>query len=131
MIKIILSFFFIISPTLSYSHSQLTEILPRENVVYSKTPPEIKLKFRSQVKLVKIDLNNINDENQKLKLNLDSLTQRSKEFVIPMPKISSGKYNILWRALSPDGNPTQRSVHAREQQSGQPPELLPIGERSR
>ena len=104
MIKIILSFFFIISPTISYSHSQLTEILPRENVVYSKTPPEIKLKFRSQVKLVKIDLNNINDENQKLKLNLDSLTQRSKEFVIPMPKISSGKYNILWRALSPDGH---------------------------
>ena len=104
MIKIILSFFFIISPTLSYSHSQLTEILPRENVVYSKTPPEIKLKFRSQVKLVKIDLNNINEKNQKLKLNLDSLNKRSKEFVIPMPKISSGKYNILWRALSPDGH---------------------------
>ena len=57
MIKIILSLLFILSPTLSYSHSQLTEILPRENVVYSKTPPEIKLKFRSQVKLVKIDLN--------------------------------------------------------------------------
>ena len=42
--------------------------------------------------------------SQKLKLSLDSLTQRSKEFVIPMPKISSGKYNILWRALSPDGH---------------------------
>ena len=25
-------------------------------------------------------------------------------FVIPMPKISPGKYNILWRALSPDGH---------------------------
>ena len=104
MIKIILSFFFILNPTLSYSHSQLTEILPRKNVVYKKTPPEIKLKFRSQVKLVKIDLSNINDKNQKLKLNLDSLNKRSKEFVIPMPKISSGKYNIFWRALSPDGH---------------------------
>ena len=45
MIKIILSLLFFLSPTLSHSHSQLTEILPRENVVYSKTPPEIKLKF--------------------------------------------------------------------------------------
>tara|TARA_X000000950_G_scaffold122906_1_gene154115 strand:+ start:359 stop:706 length:348 start_codon:yes stop_codon:yes gene_type:complete len=104
MIKIILSFLLILIPTISYSHSQLTEILPRENVVYSKTPPEIKLKFRSQVKLVKINLNKINDKNQKINLNLDSFTQRSKEFAIPMPKISSGKYNILWRALSPDGH---------------------------
>ena len=104
MIKIILSLLFILSPTLSYSHSQLKEILPKDNVVYSKAPLQIKLKFRTNVKLVKINLNNINDENQKLKLNLDSLTQRSKEFVIPMPKISSGKYNILWRALSPDGH---------------------------
>ena len=104
MIKIILSLLFISNPTVSYSHSQLVEILPRENVVYQKSPMEIKLKFRSQVKLVKIDLSNINDKSQKLKLNLESFNKRSKMFVIPMPKISSGKYNILWRALSPDGH---------------------------
>jgi len=104
MIKIILSLLFILNPTVSYSHSQLVEILPRENVVYQKSPIEIKLKFRSQVKLVKIDLSNINDKSQKLKLNLESFNKRSKMFVIPMPKISSGKYNILWRALSPDGH---------------------------
>ena len=104
MIKIILSLLFISNPTVSYSHSQLVEILPRQNVVYQKSPMEIKLKFRSQVKLVKIDLRNINDKSQKLKLNLGSFNKRSKMFVIPMPKISSGKYNILWRALSPDGH---------------------------
>ena len=104
MIKIILSLLFVLNTTVSYSHSQLVEILPRQNVVYQKSPMEIKLKFRSQVKLVKIDLRNINDKNQKLKLNLESFNKRSKMFVIPMPKISSGKYNILWRALSPDGH---------------------------
>ena len=104
MIKIILSLLFILNPTVSYSHSQLVEILPRENVVYQKSPIEIKLKFRSQVKLVKIDLSNINDKNQKLKLNLESFNKRTKMFVIPMPKISSGRYNIFWRALSPDGH---------------------------
>ena len=104
MIKIILSLLFILSPTMSYSHSQLIEILPRQNVVYQKLPMEIKLKFRSQVKLVKVDLSNINDKNKKLKLNLKPFNKRSKMFVIPMPKISPGKYNILWRALSPDGH---------------------------
>jgi len=96
MIKIILSLLFILSPTISYSHSQLKEILPKDNVVYSKAPLKIKLKFRANVKLVKINLNKINNENQKIKLNLDSFTQRSKEFAIPMPKISSSKFNILW-----------------------------------
>tara|TARA_B100000575_G_C22829446_1_gene487104 strand:+ start:257 stop:604 length:348 start_codon:yes stop_codon:yes gene_type:complete len=104
MVKIILSFLFILSPIVTYSHSQLTEIFPKEKVVYQKSPREIKLKFRSQVKLVKIDLNNINDKNKKLKLNLDSVNKRSKEFIIPMPKITSGQYNILWRALSLDGH---------------------------
>ena len=54
MIKIILSLLFILSPTISYSHSQLKEILPKDNVVYSKAPLQIKLKFRANVKLVKI-----------------------------------------------------------------------------
>ena len=41
---------------------------------------------------------------KKIKLDLDSFKKRSKEFAVPMPSITSGKYNILWRALSPDGH---------------------------
>ena len=104
MFKITIFLIFILNSTLSYSHSQLTEILPKDNVVYTKTPSQIQLKFRSKVKLIKVDLNKVAEDNQKIKLDLDSFKNRSKEFAIPMPSINSGKYNILWRALSPDGH---------------------------
>ena len=104
MFKIFLSFLFILIPTLSYSHSQLIDILPKNNTVYTKIPTEIKLKFRSKVKLVKIDLNNISNNTKKIRLNLPSFKTRSNEFNIPIPSINAGKYNISWRALSPDGH---------------------------
>ena len=104
MLKIFISFLFILIPTLSYSHSQLIKILPKNNVVYTKIPTEIKLKFRSKVKLVRIDLKKNSDKGKKLKLDLSSFKQRSKNFTIPIPIISEGKYNISWRALSPDGH---------------------------
>ena len=104
MFKIFIFLVIVLNSTLSHSHSQLTEILPKDNVVYTKTPSQIQLKFRSKVKLIKVDLNKIADENKKIKLNLTLFKERSKEFKIPMPSITSGKYNILWRALSPDGH---------------------------
>ena len=104
MFKIFIFLLIVFNSTLSYSHSQLTEILPKDNLIYTKTPSKIQLKFRSKVKLIKVDLNKIADDNKKIKLDLTSFKERSKEFKIPMPSITSGKYNILWRALSPDGH---------------------------
>ena len=104
MFKILLTLLFYFYTTTSYSHSQLTDILPKNNIVYTKTPSKIELTFRSKVKLIKVDLNKVTEDNQKIKLDLDSFKKRSKEFAIPMPSITSGKYNILWRALSPDGH---------------------------
>ena len=90
MFKILLTLLFSFYTTISYSHSQLTDILPKSNIVYTKTPSKIELTFRSKVKLIKIDLK--------------KYTERSKNFKLPMPNITSGKYNIFWRALSPDGH---------------------------
>ena len=104
MFKILIFLLFVLNSTLSYSHSQLTEILPKDNVIYTKTPPQIQLKFRSKVKLVRVDLNKIVEDKKKIKLDLTSFKERSREFSIPMPSITSGKYNIFWRALSPDGH---------------------------
>ena len=55
MFKILLTLLFSFYTTLSYSHSQLTNILPKNNIVYTKTPSKIELTFRSKVKLIKID----------------------------------------------------------------------------
>ena len=104
MLKIILTLLFIFNSNITYSHSQLTDILPKNNIIYSKTPPKIELTFRSKVKLIKIDLNQKSGENKKIKINLNSYKERSKKFILPMPNITSGKYDIFWRALSPDGH---------------------------
>ena len=104
MFKIILTLLFIFNSKITYSHSQLTNILPKNNIIYTKTPPKIELTFRSKVKLIKIDLNQKSGENKKIKINLNSYLERCKNFILPMPNFTSGIYNIFWRALSPDGH---------------------------
>tara|TARA_Y100001954_G_scaffold43206_1_gene44618 strand:- start:31 stop:300 length:270 start_codon:yes stop_codon:yes gene_type:complete len=78
--------------------------LPKTNTVYEKTPSKIELTFRSKVKLIKIDLNKTSGKNSKIKIDLKNYTERAKKYKLPMPNITAGKYNIFWRALSPDGH---------------------------
>ena len=104
MFKILLTLLFSLYTTISFSHSQLTDILPKNNIVYTKTPSKIELTFRSKVKLIKIDLNKTSGEKSKIKIDLKNYTERAKKFKLPMPNITSGKYNLFWRALSPDGH---------------------------
>ena len=85
MFKILLSLIFSFYTTISYSHSQLTDILPKNNIIYSKTPSKIELTFRSKVKLIKIDLNKTSGENSKIKIDLKNHTERAKKFKLPMP----------------------------------------------
>ena len=103
MIRIILVLLFIFKISVSFSHSQLSEILPKDNVTYVKVPSQINMKFNSLVKLVKIVMIRV-DKKEKINLDLTSLNDRAKEHSLPMPKLSSGKYRIEWRALSQDGH---------------------------
>ena len=104
MFKILFTLLLTFYTTNTYSHSQLKDIFPNNNIVYTKIPSKIDLKFRSKVKLIKIYLNKISANNNKIKINLKNHSKRAKNFKLPMPDISSGKYNIFWRALSPDGH---------------------------
>ena len=95
---------FLISISFSaFSHSQLTEILPEDNVTYNDVPPQIEMKFKSEVKLVKIDLIRV-DIKEKIKLDSSLLKNKSNNYSIPMPKLDAGIYRLEWRALSPDGH---------------------------
>ena len=86
-----------------FAHSQLTEILPEDNVTYNEAPPHIEMKFKSEVKLIKIDMIRF-DNKQKVKLDTGTLKNKSKEYVISMPQLDTGIYRFQWRALSPDGH---------------------------
>lgn len=86
-----------------FAHSQLIEILPEDNVTYNEAPPHIEMKFKSEVKLIKIDMIRF-DNKQKVKLDTGTLKNKSKEYVISMPQLDTGIYRFQWRALSPDGH---------------------------
>ena len=90
MIRIIFVLLFIFKISASFSHSQLIEILPKDNVTYIKVPSQINMKFNSLVKLVKIVMIRV-DKKEKINLDLTSLNDRAKEHILPMPKLSSGK----------------------------------------
>jgi len=102
--KLFFGFVFFITVNFSaFSHSQLTEILPGDNITYNKAPPQIEMKFMSKVKLVKIEMMRI-DNKEKIDLNFSSTMNSAENHVFPIPKLNSGKYRFQWRALSPDGH---------------------------
>ena len=101
--QIIIIFLLIFINSAAFSHSQLTEILPEDNVTYNEVPPQIEMKFKSEVKLVKIDLIRV-DIKEKIKLDSSLLKNKSNNYSIPMPKLDAGIYRFEWRALSPDGH---------------------------
>lgn len=101
--QIIIIFLLIFINSAAFSHSQLTEILPKDNVTYNEVPPQIEMKFKSEVKLVKIDLIRV-DIKEKIKLDSSLLKNKSTNYSIPMPKLDAGIYRFEWRALSPDGH---------------------------
>ena len=86
-----------------FGHSQLTEILPKDNFTYKETPPHIEMKFKSEVKIVRVDMIRV-DNKEKIALDTNSLQNKSKEYIIPMPQLNAGIYRFQWRALSPDGH---------------------------
>jgi methionine-rich copper-binding protein CopC len=103
MKQIIIIFLLIFINSAAFAHSQLTEILPEDNVTYNDAPPQIEMKFKSEVKLVKIDLIRV-DIKEKIKLDSSLLKNKSTNYSIPMPKLDEGIYRFEWRALSPDGH---------------------------
>ena len=70
--QIIIIFLLIFINSAAFSHSQLTEILPEDKVTYNEVPPQIEMKFKSEVKLVKIDLIRV-DIKEKIKLDSNLL----------------------------------------------------------
>ena len=104
MFKILFTIILTFYTTIGHTHSQLINIFPNNNIIYTKTPSKIDLTFKSKVKIIKIYLKEISGDRKKVVINLKNHKERAKNFKIPMPEISLGKHNIFWRALSSDGH---------------------------
>ena len=100
MKQVIIIFLLIFINSVAFS-SQLTEILPEDNVTYNEVPPQIEMKFKSEVKLVKIDLIRV-DIKEKIKLDSSLLKNKSNNYSVPMPKLDG--YIGLNGVHCPDGH---------------------------
>lgn len=87
---------------LSFGHTLLKTISPKNNETLKLSPSEIKLEFVSDTKLLKISL--IKGNNFKIPLKKDFLFIKSTYHNIELPLLKSGFYIFKWRAISSDGH---------------------------
>ena len=118
MKKIIIISLFLIFNSVAFAHSPVKSIKPKNNEVLNVAPTQIVLMFKSNAKLLKINLTKETDVKDKslletifpkknledIPLSDDSLMKNTLDHFISIPKLMSGSYLFKWRAMSEDGH---------------------------
>ena len=118
MFKRSLIIFFVLIPFAASAHSPLATLSPKDGAVLEQAPTEIKMVFKSPVKLTKLEMQQLSsDERSSLfgglfsshkgkNITLDThfLMKKSKQYLIGLPSLDAGDYFIKWRALGEDGH---------------------------
>ena len=118
MVKFFLILFLIFFPFKAFGHSPLFSVSPKDGAVLRDAPLKIEMKFKSSVKLIKLEmqkfksekagslLNNLfskNDSDQ-IALNSKFLMRISEQHSFELPELGAGAYTVKWRALGKDGH---------------------------
>ena len=113
-------FILAISPLMALSHSPLEKAIPSDGAVLATPPTEYKILFKSPAKLIKFEIFQKGEDNNKKPSLLKSLFKNSngklieinykpslvlsKSHLIKLPKINFGSYEVRWRAMGEDGH---------------------------
>ena len=118
MFKYCLIFLLFILPVSASAHSPLASLSPQDGASLDQTPSQIKMVFKSPVKLIKVELlkyiASSNDSllgglfggsgGDKISLREEFLMKIAEKHVIELPSLVSGNYSVAWRALGQDGH---------------------------
>ena len=109
MFKTILKIFILtMLPALAFAHSPLKSVDPIDKAVLTEAPTEYKMIFKSPAKLIKFEILKQAEEKDKkplpLKLNHKPSKLWYESHVVKLPKISTGSYEVRWRAMGEDGH---------------------------
>ena len=121
MLKIIVAVFtLVIFPLMALSHSPLEKAIPTDGAVLSTPLTEYKMLFKSPAKLIKFEIFQMGQNDQKNSSFLKTLLKKStgkmvdinykpalvflKNHVIKLPNINTGSYEVRWRAMGEDGH---------------------------
>ena len=118
MVKFCLIFFLTLLPLAAFGHSPLSSVDPRDGSVLKKSPIKIEMKFKSAVKLIKLDMHKLKPEKansllnslfsraegDEIVLNSKFLMKISEQHSVEVPELGAGAYTVKWRALGKDGH---------------------------
>ncbi len=118
--RIIAVFTLVVFPTMAIAHSPLQKANPANGAVLETPPTEYKMLFKSPAKLIKFEIfqkgNNDNKKSSLLKnlfknsdrklieINYKPLLVLSDSHSIKLPNINVGSYEVHWRAMGEDGH---------------------------
>ena len=118
--KIILVFILFSLPTTVFPHSPLKLANPMDGALLTKAPTEYKMLFKSPSKLIKFEIFQKVQNNNKKASSLKGLFKKSdgklieinykpslvlsESHLIKLPKINFGSYEVRWRAMGEDGH---------------------------
>ena len=118
--KIILVFILFSLPTTVFPHSPLKLANPMDGALLTEAPTEYKMLFKSPAKLIKFEIFQKGENNNKKSSSLKSLFKKSdgklieinykpslvlsESHLIKLPKINHGSYEVRWRAVGEDGH---------------------------
>ena len=118
--KIILVFILSSLPTMVFPHSSLKLANPMDGASLTEAPTEYKMLFKSPAKLIKFEIFQKVQNNNKKSSSLKGLFKKSdgklieinykpslvlsKSHLIKLPKINFGSYEVRWRAMGEDGH---------------------------
>ena len=118
--RIIAVFTLVVSPIIAIAHSPLQKANPANGAVLETPPTEYKMLFKSPAKLIKFEIfqkgNNDNKKSSLLKnlfknsdrklieINYKPLLVLSESHSIKLPNINVGSYEVHWRAMGEDGH---------------------------
>ena len=118
--RIIAVFTLVVFPIMALAHSPLQRANPTNGAVLEAPPTEFKMLFKSPAKLIKFEIfqkaQNDNKKSSLLKslfknsdrklieINYKPLLVLSESHSIKLPNINVGSYEVYWRAMGEDGH---------------------------
>jgi methionine-rich copper-binding protein CopC len=90
------------------AHAHLQSSSPADHGVITTSPPNLELAFSELARLTSLSIQKDKEEKQNLKL---LPTTAALKISVPLPALTPGTYEVVWRVLSDDGHTMAGVLH--------------------
>ena len=88
--------------TVAHAHSPLSSTSPQDGAVLAIAPIELSLAYAKGIRLTRVQL--VDAEESAIDLDLNDYSAFDTDFILTLPVMESGQYQIEWRGLGEDGH---------------------------